>query len=120
MNWFYKTSQTDGGVRIWLDDERPMPAHFNVHCKTAPEAISLLQQGNVVAISLDHDLGLGEGIGNGYDVAKLIEEGAAQGTLPPIRLLTLHTANPIGRQRMAMALQNAKRYWAQNQQQQGQ
>jgi len=94
---------------IWLDDERPMPQGYDVHCKTAAEAIALLKQGGVEGISLDHDLGP-EWAGTGYDVASYIERAAHEGTLAPLRL-KLHTANPVGRERMAQALRSAKRFW---------
>jgi hypothetical protein len=96
-------------MRIWLDDERPMPQGYDLHVKTATEAIALLRGGQVTCISLDHDLGF-EWNGTGYDVAVFIEEGAHRGTLKPIRV-KLHTANPVGRRRMAQAIQSAKRAW---------
>ena len=39
-------------INVWLDDERPMPAGYDVHVKTAEEAIDLLKTGNVHKISL--------------------------------------------------------------------
>lgn len=50
-------------MRVWLDDERPMPLGFDVHVKTADEAIKLLANGQVKVISLDHDLGENEDTG---------------------------------------------------------
>jgi hypothetical protein len=47
----------DGKIALWLDDVRPMPEAFDVHVKTAEEAIALLRRGIVVKISFDHDLG---------------------------------------------------------------
>jgi len=54
MNWF-KQSQHDGGLRVWLDDERDptdpqVQRDFGAHgdeiwVKTAPEAIKMLEQG---------------------------------------------------------------------------
>ena len=58
-------------MNIYLDDERPCPAGW-VAAKTAPEAIALLKHNTVGQISLDHDLG--EGNGNGNDVLLWIEE----------------------------------------------
>ena len=60
--------------RIWLDDIRPAPKGW-VLCKTVPEARALLAQGDVVAISLDHDLG--EDQETGYDLLCWIEESLA-------------------------------------------
>jgi hypothetical protein len=94
-------------MNVWLDDERPMPADYTVHVKTADEAIALLATGNVTKISLDHDLGLGK---TGYSVAKWIEEHAMNGTLKKLHF-SVHTQNPVGRQNICAALQNAERYW---------
>ena len=105
MNW-YKIAQS---VMVWLDDERPMPSPFNFYAKTATQAIQALQQGNVTAISLDHDLG-DPSNGTGYDVAKWIEQNAFNGTLKRIAV-TIHSQNPVGRQRMMAAIQNANRFW---------
>jgi len=95
-------------MTIWLDDERPMPPEYDVHVQTAHDAIRLLSQGGVSRISLDHDLG--EQGGTGYEVACYIEQGAYYGILQPLEVL-VHSANPIGRRRMAQALDNARTYW---------
>lgn len=95
-------------MRVWLDDVRPMPEHFDVHVKTAQEAIDLLKTGKVTRMSLDHDLG--NDFMTGYDVAKFVEQAAFEGTLAPLRF-SLHTDNPVGRKNMAAALRNAYKYW---------
>lgn len=97
-------------IKVWLDDERPMPSAFDVHAKTAKEAIDILKGGNVSYISLDHDLGPVEA-GTGMDVAKWIEEAAFNQTLEPLSY-NLHTANPVGRDNMAKALINADKFWS--------
>jgi len=94
-----------GIMRVWLDDERNMPQGYDVHVKTASEAIKLIKTGQVTAISLDHDLGAEEN-GTGYDVAKYILEQAFLDTIPRIRC-KLHTMNPVGRENMAAALRQA-------------
>ena len=97
-------------MKIWLDDERPMPEGDDRHVRTATEAISILtrQTKIVTAISLDHDLG--ETGGTGYEVACFIEAGAFQGTLSPIEV-NIHSANPVGRDRMEQAISRAEEYW---------
>lgn len=102
-------------MKIWLDDERPMPPGFDVHVKTAQEAIHLLSQGKVTAISLDHDLGPPDA-GNGAQVAMWIEEKAFHNELKPLKW-AVHSANPVGRTNMIAALQNADRFWSQFQEQ---
>ncbi|HIJ87488.1 MAG TPA: hypothetical protein HPP97_07340 [Desulfuromonadales bacterium] len=97
-------------MKIWLDDERPMPPGFDCHTKTAAGAIKLLAAGGVTAISLDHDLG--DGAGTGYEVACYIEQEAYNGRLSPVEV-TIHSANPVGRNRMEIAIENAQLFWSQ-------
>lgn len=94
-------------MRVWLDDVRPMPNGYDIHARTAREAIRLLQSGSVAAISFDHDLGTGP---DGCDVATVIEAGAACGQIGPIEW-AIHSANPVGRQRIEAAMQSAERFW---------
>ena len=95
-------------VHLWLDDERDMPKNFNLHVRSSSLAIEVLQSGlTVVEVSLDHDLG---DWGSGYDVAKWIEGEAYFGNMPRLSW-HIHSANPVGCERMAMALRNADKYW---------
>ena len=100
-------------MRVFLDDKRPMPADFNIHVKTAQEAIALLKTGNVIHISLDHDLGPLDECGSGYQVATYIEAHAYAGDLPWLTWAT-HSQNPVGVSNMQQALKNADRYWERN------
>jgi hypothetical protein len=97
-------------MKIWLDDERPMPPGFDCHVKTAAGVIELLAVGGVTALSLDHDLG--DDGGTGYEVACYIEQGAYNGTLSPVEV-TIHSANPVGRERMEKAIRKAQSFWSQ-------
>ena len=94
-------------VRLWLDDVRPMPYRFDMWCKTAVEAVILLQSNSVEHISFDHDLG---GEYTGYDVAKTIENMAFYGTIQPLTW-SIHTANPVGRDNIRAAMKSAERFW---------
>lgn len=88
-------------MRIWLDDERPMPEEgFDLHVKTAREAIEQLKTGKVEFISFDHDLGPEEA-GTGYDVASWIEEQAFNCNLNRIDW-EIHSA----------ALSGANKWWS--------
>lgn len=116
-------------MKLWLDDERPMPIGFDVHVKSAWHAIELLKCGHFDEVSLDHDLGDLDGdIGDGYDVACFIEEGARnlamikEGALLPIldarcpMIITrlkwnVHSANPVGAEKMRVALRKADEWW---------
>ena len=96
-------------MKVWLDDLRPMPPRFDVHVKTAKEAINLLKTNKVEEISLDHDLGDIAECGTGYDVACYIEERAYYGNKPP--KTNLHTANAVGEKAMDMAIKSAWKLW---------
>lgn len=97
-------------MHLWLDDCRPIPADFDIWAKTAQEAIARLAGGTVELISLDHDLGDEDLVGSGYVVACWIEEAAAAGRLKRLAW-RIHSANPVGRQRMEAALRSADRQW---------
>ncbi len=94
-------------VKLWLDDVRPAPEGW-ILVRTAHEAIAALQAGGVTHISLDHDLGDDDAFGTGYDVACWIEEAVAlRGFVPPE--IAVHSANVVGRARMARAIESIER-----------
>ena len=94
-------------IRLWLDDLREAPAGWT-RATTAQQAIALLEVGGVVEISLDHDLGDEATCGSGYEVVCWIEEAVAlRGFVPPA--IRIHSANPIGRERMARAIESIER-----------
>jgi hypothetical protein len=90
-------------MKIWLDDERPSPGDDWVVAKTAEEAVDLLgdNEGRVEIVSLDHDLG--DGNGTGYDIASYLEWRHHM-SFPTPGTIRIHSANPVGRGRMALAL----------------
>ena len=106
-------------MKLWLDDERDphdpkIQQDFGaegdeVWVKTATVAINHLNQGRVVFLSLDHDLGP-PSAGTGMDVAKWIEEQAFHGVLPRLSW-TIHSKNPVGAKNMMRALVKADEYW---------
>ena len=118
-NIYYKILESDA-LSVWLDDERDPsePAISKIFgstgneiwVKTAHNCIDLLKTGNVYKISLDHDLGNEEEVGNGYDVARFIEEQAFLGKLPPLEW-RVHSRNRVAAERMSNALRNADRFW---------
>lgn len=63
-------------MRIWLDDVRPMPAGFDVWCRTYEDVIDLMP--TISYISFDHDLGDAD-TRTGYDVACQIENAITRG-----------------------------------------
>jgi hypothetical protein len=78
-------------LRLWLDDEREIPDEYNTVVRTVEQAKALIMQGNVEAISLDNDLGVG--YTQGHELAKWIKEEAIAGRLAPLSV-SVHTGNP--------------------------
>ena len=118
MNWYTKIAQTQG-IRLWLDDERD-PKNPQIQklfrsqgdelwVKTAPEAIKMLQQGNVTFIDFDNDLGPPEA-GEGRHVADWIETQAFHGRLKPLTW-RVHSMNIIGSEKIYTAMTSADRFW---------
>jgi hypothetical protein len=100
-------------MKIWLDDKRTPPDSSWSCATTAQEAIRLLDApGQVEFISLDHDLGdRGEPELTGYDVACYIESMAYIDELNAVPLFySVHTDNPVGREKIEMALKAAKEF----------
>ncbi len=99
--------------QIYLDDTREAPVGWR-RCYWPQEVIDLLKQGGVSHISLDHDLG-DDTIGTGYDVLSWLEEAVYTGQENPSIVpmyITIHSANPVGRQRMQNAIDSIFRFIA--------
>lgn len=93
-------------MRVYLDDKRAAPEGWRL-VTTAKEALDLLETGEVMEISLDHDLGDLQNVPEqtGYTVLNWIEAETALNPqfVPPV--IHIHTANPVARKRMEMAVQ---------------
>jgi hypothetical protein len=96
-------------MRVWLDDMRDAPEGW-VHVRSPDEAITLLSTGEVIELSLDHDLGLftEEREDTGYDVLAWLERQVADGRLHPPGTITVHSANPVARRRMSQAIKSIR------------
>lgn len=92
-------------VKLYLDDARDTPEGWE-RVYTANECILRLAQGDVDTLSLDHDLGL-ESAGTGYDVVCWLELRAHAGLDVP-RIITIHSSNPVGRERMTAGLKRIR------------
>jgi hypothetical protein len=98
-------------MKIYLDDERETPEGW-ARVYRPNEAINLLKNGNVEAISLDHDLG-DDQKGTGYDVILWIEEAVAtSGFIPP--RIVVHSANPPAREKMAQGITAITKQYGKN------
>lgn len=84
-------------MKVYLDDVRDAPPGWH-RVLWPEEAISLLETGAVTELSLDHDLG-DDARGTGYDVILWIEEAVVTRHFIPPRI-AIHSANPVGRDRM--------------------
>lgn len=97
-----------GELRVWLDDlldDRAAPEGW-VQVTTAHAAIALLRTGRVIELSLDHDLGDDDVAGRGVDVVDFLaeEQELRGGDLWPRDGITIHSANPAGREQMARTI----------------
>ncbi|MDH4281468.1 MAG: hypothetical protein OEV36_02330 [Myxococcales bacterium] len=101
-------------VRVWLDDVRDAPPGW-VRAFTPEEVIGLLRLGKVTELSLDHDLGLDDGVSErtGYDVVLWLEAEVGSGRWTgPLPAITIHTGNPVGRARMVRVIRTIHRLHA--------
>lgn len=108
---------------LWLDDIRPAPAGW-MHVKTVQQAKEALLTGRVRHASLDHDLGACETCLAGRSPEQWLDESHFH-SMPncehyqtgytlvcwmeemdiwPIKRPTVHSANPVGRQKMRVAI----------------
>lgn len=95
-------------LRVWLDDDlvdRAAPDGWT-HVTTAWECIELLDSGRVKELSLDHDLGDDDQYGRGIDVVNWLgnEQEVHDRPLWPEGGITIHSANPSGRDQIARAI----------------
>jgi len=101
-------------MKIYLDDVREAPEGW-VRTYTVAQTIDLLKdRANVVShLSLDHDLGDDTNIGTGYDVLLWIEEAISvmPYMLHYVPVITIHSANPVGRDRMMRAIESIRVRW---------
>lgn len=98
--------QTFYPLKVWLDDKRQAPSGW-YPVKTAEQAIFLLENEQIHEISLDHDLG--EGNGTGYDVICFLEKEVYTNPFFICPKVFIHTQNPVGRQKMEQTLKNIQK-----------
>lgn len=105
-------------VKLWVDDVRPAPDGWML-ATNYDEAVAALSMLDVGELSLDHDLGMTvlesreSGLvvaseveaKSGYDVATWLERRVMLGEMTPPDKIFCHSANPVGRRRIEMAIQ---------------
>jgi hypothetical protein len=94
-------------LKLWIDDERPMPDGFDLHAKTYFAAIDFLQKRKVSFVSFDHDLGESK---TGYDVACWIEEAVIFKKFKRIGW-DIHSMNPVGSRRIKVVMLKLDGEW---------
>jgi hypothetical protein len=109
IEWTTDTAVPNGELRVWLDDlldDRAAPPGW-IHVTTARAAIALIDRGQVVELSLDHDLGDDAKAGKGVHVVDhLAEQQVVAGRdLWPRDGITIHSANAAGRDQMARTIE---------------
>ena len=92
---------------IYLDDVRVPPSNEWLVVRTAEEAYTAVlasyKNGEEIVLSLDHDLG--EDIPTGYDLLNWLEKDIVTDmTFRPNISFLIHSANPVGRENMARAI----------------
>jgi NAD+-processing family protein with receiver domain len=101
-------------VKVWLDDVRDAPPGW-VRAFTPEEVIGLLQLGKVTELSLDHDLGLADGVSErtGYTVLLWLEAEVGTGRWTrPLPEIAVHSGNPVGRDRMLRVVRTIRQLHA--------
>lgn len=107
------------GVRIWLDDQRAMPAtFFTHHARSMKEALALFAAHPVAAISFDHDLAPEHyatppdytRTPSGAHLAEWMAMKAAAGELPEL-LWEAHSLRPEGCEAIAGWMKVADDAW---------
>ena len=92
-------------IRLWLDDVRD-PIYFGyigwTWVKTYEDAVAVLETGDVIEASLDHDLGNEK---TGYHVVCWMEEN----NVYPREGAHVHSVNPVGATRMRKVLEKMRR-----------
>jgi hypothetical protein len=95
-------------MKLWLDDEREAPEGW-VRVFNVPQLMHMFRNpaNEVQEISLDHDLGENEM--TGYDFLRWLESQVFLGNIKSFPPIKIHSANPVGRKNMELALASIKR-----------
>ena len=104
-------SRKDLPIKVYLDDIRLPDGVGWTIARTRDEAVGLLKTGEVEELSLDHDLGDEDVVGNGYRVLLWLEEQVARnGFRPPVKM-KVHSANAGARPKMELAIKKIQELW---------
>ena len=103
-------------IKIWVDDERPMPDSYDIACMTVYETIAeiawWLSKGKDVLIDLDHDAGDMYRETGGGDYINILKAyvagwGECMCHMQNVKLkVRFHSANPVGVKNMRTIVKN--------------
>jgi hypothetical protein len=103
------------GHKIFLDDERAPPPGNWLVARDATQFRALLRDHKLTIISFDHDLGCdkrGAELPTGQHCMRQLIDDAMErpSAFEHLRLVVLHSANPVGRANMRGLLESAQRH----------
>ena len=100
-------------MKLFIDDVRDPPGGTWVVTRTYAEAAKAITDhlSTITHISFDHDLGEEK---TGYDLACLVEHLVWERKLESHPILTVHSANPVGRDRIMSAIRSTETLAGQN------
>lgn len=91
-------------VNVYLDDERRPPRNWFIVDNIIDMKNILLHCDCVEMISLDHDLGIENETGTGYDILLFVEQLVYDGRMTNVPKILIHTANTSARPKMEQAV----------------
>jgi translation initiation factor 2 alpha subunit (eIF-2alpha) len=94
-------------MKLFVDDVRKPPDKTWIVATTAQKAIQILSTNKVQVLSLDHDLG--DSDETGYTIICWIEEQVTNPGFHIPKTILVHSANPVGSQKIKQAIQSIKR-----------
>jgi len=115
-------------MKIWLDDVRNPPDDTWVWCKTTEHAFACILENNnkIEHVSFDHDLGHPkldgywlacqiETLVHSDSLLALSENEEIKKRIKSIKISKfswdVHSANPVGRRNIELAMANVEKYW---------
>lgn len=93
-------------TRLFIDDLRDPPDAIWRVARSSAAAIEILAGGGVTEVSFDHDLG---GEDTAMRVVDWLDERVSTDPSFPMPAWTVHSANPVGQQRIRAALEAMER-----------
>lgn len=100
-------------MKLWIDDYRPKPIDYDVHVRNAVDAITAIKTGVFTDVSFDFDLGSQLREHTGHGVACWVAREARAGNIPRFTW-RVHSDNVQGAAKIRWALEQADKFWTEN------